>query len=491
MPNAIDINAINLKNEELRRLLLTPAAFRKTYRNDPAAWIHDIIIWKDGEGPTEYQTEITSEVPLRRRAAIRSPHGAGKTTLAAWLVLWFATTRDPDDWKAPTTASVWRQLEKYLWPEIHKWTKRLAWNKMHRDPFSPAEMLTLALKLSGGEAFAVASDKPDLIEGAHADNLLYLLDEAKAIPDGTWDAVEGAFSGEGSASDAFAVAISTPGPPTGRFYKIHKREAGYEDWWTRHITLDECIKAGRISKEWAEQRRRQWGEDSAVYQNRVLGEFASQSEDSVIPLAWVEAAQERWKDLRDSGKLAEMEIERIGADIARGGGDKTVFAFRSGNVIVRLEEYNYADTMRTTGRLAGLLNRYGSASEIIDVIGIGAGVFDRLNEQFYNRVEAFNAAERTDMRDRSGTWGFVNKRSAAWWNLREMLDPVYGEDVALPDDDELVGDLTAPLWREVSGGKIELEPKDKTKKRLGRSPDKGDAVVMAFYNATVKVNVWI
>jgi hypothetical protein len=93
----------------------------------------------------------------------------------------------------------------------------------------------------------------------------------------------------------------------------------------------------------------------------------------------------------------------------------------------------------------------------------------------------FNAAERTDRKDASGELGFTNKRSAAWWNMRELLDPANGHDVALPDDDELTGDLTAPKWRVMSGGKIQVESKDDIRKRIGRSTNKGDGVIQAFW----------
>jgi hypothetical protein len=118
----------------------------------------------------------------------------------------------------------------------------------------------------------------------------------------------------------------------------------------------------------------------------------------------------------------------------------------------------------------------------VDVVGIGAGVVDRLREQRMN-VQAFNAGNRTDWRDVSRELQFANLRSASWWNLRELLDPAQGHSIALPPDDLLTGDLTAPRWRQSSGGKILLESKEDLRKanRLGRSTDDGDAVVMAFW----------
>ena len=137
--------------------------------------------------------------------------------------------------------------------------------------------------------------------------------------------------------------------------------------------------------------------------------------------------------------------------------------------------------MATTGRIKVLLDRFRKPA-VIDVIGIGAGVVDRLREMGYDDlVVPFNAAERTDFKDQSGLLGMVNKRAAVWWHMRELLDPSSGHAVALPPDDELIGDLTAPRSRPVSGGKIMVESKGDIRVRLGRSTDAGDAVVMAFW----------
>jgi len=375
----------------------------------------------------------------------------------------------------PTTASAWRQLTKFLWPEIRKWTRKLRWEKLARAPFrNRLEMLDLSLKLGSGEAFALASDNSEMIEGAHADQLLYIFDESKIIPEDTWDSAEGAFS----VGNTYWLATSTPGEPNGRFYEIQIRRPGYEDWWVRAVTLDECIRAGRITPAWAEQRRRQWGEESAVYLNRVAGEFASSDEDGVIPLSWIEKANQRYLEWKDAGAILP-DFTAVGVDVGRGG-DKTSKALRYQMLIAELRKSGKADTMATAGEVAGILRAKGGRA-VIDVIGIGAGVVDRLREQYFN-VVAFNAAERTDLLDTTGELGFVNLRSAAWWNMRELLDPANGHNTALPPDDLLIGDLAAPRWKVVSGGKIQIESKDEIRKRLGRSTDDGDAVVMAYWD---------
>ena len=454
------------------------------YIYDPVAWIHDMIIWGDDGHPTEYQDEIMGAIPTKKRVAVRGPHGLGKTAMSAWMILWFADTRESQgwDWKMPTTASAWRQLDKFLWPEIHKWARKLDWDKIGRKPYSSrTELMQLQLKLNHGSAMALASDVPELIEGAHADHLFYLFDEAKAISGDIFDAAEGAFSaaGEDSKYEAYALAVSTPGETNGRFYEIHSRKPGFEDWWVRHVTLEEALKAGRVSQDWVDQRARQWGRTSAVFINRVLGNFASADEAGVIPLAFVEAAQDRWAAAHATD-LVLPPFTNVGVDVARGGEDKTVMALRYGHIIEELRTTTLEDTAITAGRVEGLLEAKRPLGwAVIDVIGIGAGVLDQVRAQGYTTVP-FSGAMKTPQVDISGELEFANLRSAAWWTLRELLDPRNGFEVQLPPDDELIGDLTSPKWRMNPGGKIQVESKDDIKKRLGRSPDVGDAVVMSF-----------
>lgn len=446
------------------------------WKNSPVAWAADCMNVR----PSGYQAEIMDALPRHHRVAVKGPHGLGKSFTGAVLVNWFATTRDMMgvDWKIITTASAWRHLEVYLWPEIHKWAHKIDFDTLGRPPYKPGkELMDLRLKLFHGAATAVASNQPERIEGAHARQLLYLLDEAKIVPPATWDSIEGAFSNAGpeTADDAYAFAMSTPGPPSGRFYDIHRRAPGYEDWWTRSVTLEEAITAGRISRSWAEQRRLQWGEDSAVYHNRVLGNFHAGDEDAVIPLAWLEAAIERWHIWDKAGRPGQGGPLWVGVDVGRGG-DESVLAHRDGAALW-LEGHRRRDTMSTVAMLQGLEER-----PIIDVIGVGAGVYDRARELGLAAI-AYVGAGKATVRDRSGKYGFTNVRSAAYYHLRELLDPAYEPSLMLPPDDLMISDLTTPRWTITTGvpPKIQVEPKDKVMERLGRSPDRGDAVAMAMW----------
>lgn len=469
--------------------VLTGAADRLTAGPDPS-WL-DPNVWSTancvGWNPAWYQTDILRRLATKRKVSVVGPHGIGKTGTDAQAVFWFAFTREMAgiDWKVITTAGAWRQLQRYLWPEIHKWARRL------KKPLPRNALLTTELKLTYGQAFPVASDETANIEGAHADEILYIIDEAKNVPPDTWDAIEGAMS----AGNAYCLANSTPGKAEGRLYEIHTKRPGYEDWDTVHVTLEDAINAGRIKREWAEQRARQWGIHSPIYMNRVLGEFSTTDSDGVIPLEWLEAAQERWEDLNDAGLLEKSPLTAVSADVASEEGiDKTIIARRHGNVLSRIKSYASIDTMETSGHVKSIFDsnpssksRYQQPIAVIDAIGVGTGVVDRLREQGIE-VDAFMGSQKALNQDKTGELSFLNRRAEAWWGLRDLLNPDFGAEIAIPGGDEfatLTGDLVAPKYEQTSRGDIKIEEKDEIKKRLGRSPDEGDAVTMSF-NARLK-----
>ena len=466
------------RNQEAARQQL------RRYYNDPVAWAENCIAWPEGRSLLPYQRDVLAAIPVHGRVAQRGPRGLGKSTTSAIALLWFVTTREAAgvDWKCITTAGGWHQLEHFLWPEIHRWAKLIRWDRLGRKPFNMrTELLKLNLNLKYGSAFAVASTDPGRIEGAHADSIFYIYDESKTITDATFDACEGAFSGAGVLGrEAFALASSTPGDPSGRFYDIHSHKQGYEDWWTKHVTLYDAIRARQITTKWAKQRKHQWGKNSQLYANHALGEFHSTDEDSVIPLSWIEAAVMRWYE--NASKPIDR-LERLGCDIGGSGdGDKTVFAPVHGGRIGELKYVHHEDTEQIATRIKGIARANPSVQVIIDADGMGVGVFDKLNHTEGVDVKPFHAGVKTDKVDKSGELTFLNQRSAAWWQLRELLDPMEGSTIELPDDDLLVGDLSAPKWIDRQAkGVIQVESKDDIKKRLGRSTDSGDAVMMALW----------
>lgn len=214
------------------------------------------------------------------------------------------------------------------------------------------------------------------------------------------------------------------------------------------------------------------------------GNFSAGREDhewQVIPTLWVQLAQRRWKP---DGR-SDARLECVGVDPARGGADNNVIAKRYANWFAPLISHpgkSVPDGPAVAGLVLMEMTESGDiqAAIHIDVIGIGSSPYDALKDVKTVRlnVRPINFGEASDAKDRAGVMRMRNVRAEAYWNMREALDPVRGDNLALPPDPELLADLTAPRWENTLSG-ILIESKDDIKARIGRSPDKGDAVVMA------------
>ena len=204
---------------------------------------------------------------------------------------------------------------------------------------------------------------------------------------------------------------------------------------------------------------------------------AGQADDAwqVIPTAWVEAAQKRWTATRPH----DAKMSALGVDVARGGRDSTVLSPRYGRwfgPLVVVPGTGTPDGPVVAG-LAVAHVRDGAPIQV-DVIGVGASVYDHLRGTGLV-VAGIHGAEAARGLDRSGRLEFANRRSELWWHMREALDPATGDDLALPPDRALLADLCAPRWT-LRVSRIQVETKEDIIKRLGRSPDRGDAVIYAL-----------
>jgi hypothetical protein len=212
------------------------------------------------------------------------------------------------------------------------------------------------------------------------------------------------------------------------------------------------------------------------------GNFEAGMEDDpwqVIPTAWVEAAMARWKPRTPRGEMMAM-----GVDVARGGRDQTVIATRhktEQNELWFDTLHMYPGSETPNGNsVAGLVigERRDLAPVHIDVIGVGASPYDVLNEAKQD-VYGVNVSERANSLDRSGRLSFMNLRSQLWWQMREALEPSQHNGIALPDDKDLLAELCAPRW-ELSGMTIKVESRQDIVDRVGRSPDRATAIMLAL-----------
>ena len=223
----------------------------------------------------------------------------------------------------------------------------------------------------------------------------------------------------------------------------------------------------------------------------LYGDFMAGTQDDayqVIPTLWIRKAQERWKA---DGRVDALSC--VGVDVARGGECKTVLSRRYGRWFAPLDKHpgKYTpDGPAVSALVLQAITDNPKAVVNVDVIGVGASVFDhlRLQAKLENPVPV-NFAEHTGRKDRTGVLEFVNYRAYAYWSLREALDPDKGDNLALPPDQELLSDLAAPHWSMGPGG-IVIERKEDIVKRIGRSPDCGDAMVLAWLQKRRPANIY-
>lgn len=218
------------------------------------------------------------------------------------------------------------------------------------------------------------------------------------------------------------------------------------------------------------------------------GDFTAGMEDDkwqVIPTAWVAAAQERWEQAKAAGQYGHGPMDSLGVDVARGGRDETIIARRHGTWFD--EALAFPGTETPDGPAAAshvIMARRDRAPVHIDIIGWGASPFDFLNENGVHTV-GVNGSEKSWERAEENDLPFRNKRAEVWWRMREALDPRNPAPIALPPDTKLKADLCAPRYK-VSAAGIQVEEKAEIIKRIGRSPDRGDAYCMALI-ATPKI----
>lgn len=478
------------------RYFLTP---RVDYRADPVGWTRDRL----GEHLWSAQREIMESVRDNRYTAVQSCHDAGKSFCASRVVSWWLSTHPLGQTVAVTTAPTARQVQAILWKEIRRAHVKgglvgtvLPGQPMWKDP-SGAE-IAFGRKPADHDAHG--------FQGIHDRYVLVVVDEACGIPKVLWDAIDALATNE----DARVLAIGNPDDPGTHFKTICDPGSGWNrlridglrtpnitaEAVGRHPVLaDVLAEAGirpstedvpddlrpmLISAQWVAERAQRWGTGSSLWKSKVRGEFPDDSSEGVIPLGWVERAVDRWREWDDAGRPEQPGRRVVAVDVARFGTDKTCIGVRQGPVLERFTQYSGLDTMTTADRVSALLDP-AHAFAVVDVIGIGAGVVDRLR-QLGREAVAFNASEQDGRTDALGEFRFDNNRSAAWWHLREMLDPSQrgGATVMLPDDEDLKADLIAPKWS-IKGRRISVEPKDEIRKRLGRSPDAGDMCVMAYW----------
>jgi hypothetical protein len=450
---------------------------------DPVQWTKK----KTGVDLWSKQREIAQSVVKNQLTAVKSGHGVGKSFTTSNLAAWWIDTHPPEDTIVISTAPSTRQVSAIMWEEIRK---------IHRKADLAGEVQRSDRWLIDDIEVGFGRKPQDYdkhaFQGLHRKYLLVIIDESCGVDEWLWIAALSMATGEHNR----VVAIGNPDDPTSYFAKVCRPDSGWNviqvsvfdspNFTTEEISED--AKSKLVQPTWVDFMRKEVGEGTATWTSKVLGEFPEVDEMSTIPLGWIHRAQERWLDWKNSGgNLSGRHV--IGVDVARYGGDKTAFAHKYGDVVTEVEVMAGGDTERTADRLLD----YFGATAVIDTNGVGAGVFDKVRRRGMSATP-LNVGNRTSLRDSSGQIEFYNLKAAATWKLRDELDPSKGATLCLPgegrDAELLAAELSAPRWKSMAGGKLVIELKDEVRKRLGRSPDRGDSVVLVnWLNADVEISV--
>lgn len=444
------------------------------YLSNPVAWASEranVELWSK-------QRDVIESVRDNAETAVHSCHNTGKSFNAAVTTCWWLDCHPPGTAFVVTTAPTGPQVKAILWREI---------GRLHKSANLEGRT-NLTEWYIGGELVAYGrkpNDKdPTGFQGIHAEFVLVILDEACGIPKALWDAASTLTSNVGSRT----LAIGNPDDPHSEFARVCKPGSS---WNVIHIGAEHTpnwtgeevspvVRASLISVDWAATKRKSWGPASSLTCSKIDGLFPTDADKGTIPFSWASAC--RYLDLPAKG------IRAAGLDIG-GGGDRTVLRERIGPRAGREEVWTTSDPMELCGQIVLKLEEWGIERVVVDIIGIGWGIggFLRERSRRHNhripadenshnaQVVGFNASENSKQPKR-----FDNKRAELHWAGRE-LSRLRAWDLGEVDDDA-IAELTEGEYLIVdSHGKIRVEPKAKIKARLERSPDRSDALLMAFW----------
>ncbi len=385
------------------------------------------------------------------------------TTSFAWLALWFLYTREHA--RVIVTGPKFDQLKITIWAEIQKWLLRSYLGDELR--WTSERLYHLSSPGTWFGRIITAAEKEN-ISGIHAEHVLWLIDEASNVED---EMIENILGGMTDLECKIALA-GNPTKITGIFHKSFTLDK--ENWHVLHYNSED---SARKNKLWY-KRMLKYPRESDMFRVNVLGLSPQGNPKAVISLTDVVAARDR--DIRKPAPYLEM-----GVDPAAEGNDLFTIALRHGLKLIEVKTF-----AKTKSPVEGeflvlkMLREYRAKTKLkckcrikIDNGGYGASIRQllALNEKDNIEVIPINFG-------RIKHEEYVDHITKMWFELDQMIN-----EISLPNDEELIEELCSREWSAVDQSKVKVELKAKFKERLGRSPDRSDAVVMCFTEGTKKV----
>lgn len=466
-----------MQKAEYDRLLIEDIA---GFTHDPLGFARYAYPWGEpGElaqvkGPRDWQVDTLDTIGKHLRnpstrfdplqVAVASGHGIGKSACISMIIDWAMSTCE--DCKIVVTANTATQLETKTWPEISKWF-RLSINSHWFTPTATSISSIDPRHSRDWRANAVpwSEHNTEAFAGLHnkGKRIVLIFDEASNIADKVWEVAQGALTDEDT--EIIWIAFGNPTRNTGRFRECFTRYK--HRWVTKQI--DSRTVDGTNKKE-IEKWRQDFGEDSDMFRVRVRGMFPRASSLQLIPNDWVAAA------MRREAVYGLDDALVCGIDIARGGDDNNVIRFRRGldSRTIPPIKIPGSETRNTTlfiAKVVTIVQEKKPDAVFVDSTGVGGPVADQLRRLMPNVtvIDVNFASAAPDAH-------YCNMRTYMWWKMREALQA----GLAIEEDAGLETELTAPEYSHNNRDQLALEKKSDLKKRIGVSPDDGDALALTF-----------
>ena len=473
------------------------------FRDDPLGFVRFIFPWGvvgtelEGEdGPDDWQAErlarLGDAVAARRpgvagsellgayMAATATGHGTGKTTLVAWIILWFMSVHT--NCAVKVTANTAEQLLGTTWRELSVWKDR-ALNGSWFTWTNRAFFVKGRASKWAARAVPWSAQKSQAFAGTHAPDTLVIFDEASDIDDIIWEVAEGALT----TANVVWMVFGNPTRNIGRFRECWRQ---FRHRWDTMEVDSRTAKAAK-NKAFLNQQVEDYGEDSDIVRVRIRGMFPQYSNRQLISEDVVlRAVQEfdRWYGGRDVLRKALEEGPAgvakfrfagdpdtpwiLSIDVARDGPDQSVILLRVGRTAVVLAKFRGMTGPQLAYRVAEWIIGLKPDAVFLDNVGIGVSAYDQLVELGYDIIGVQAGANAIDARK------YRNRRTEMWFSGNEWL--MHGGMIL--HDKDLVTDLSSPEYGYEKGKERQfLETKEDMRARNLPSPDCGDALMGTFY----------
>lgn len=501
------------KEQQLRQQGI---ALLNSWRQDWNKFIREAL----GVRLDKEQQAIVTSVQNNPRTSVASGTARGKDYVAACCAVcflyltprWNAKKELIENTKVALTAPTDRQVKNIMMPEVSRLCKRAK----QRGIELPGSINRYDIRTDNEEwfltGFKADENNHEAWSGFHAVHTMFIITEASGVADNIFDAIEGNLQG-----DSRILIVFNPNTPIGYAARSQKG-----DRWAKfrlnsltapNVLLKKNIIPGQVDYAWVKDKidqwclpiraeevseeqddfefEGQWYRPEDLFRKKVLGKFPKVSDDVLIPQQWIEAAQERWIANRGIEPMEREGIPRVmGVDVAGMGRDATCYTERMGAWCSGFDCHNSggtADHMEVAGKIVARRRRQPQMFVAIDTIGEGAGVYSRCKEQddetyiISCKYSEWGNFDPDKLRDITGQHRFVNMRAYLFWCVRDWLNPKNNTGAMLPPDSLFLEEATEIRWFFRSDGKIQIEPKEDIKKRLGRSTDRFDSLANTFY----------